>query len=45
VEAFSLGADEYIVKPFSPRDLAARIRSAMRQHAELQVRASAGGAR
>jgi len=35
VEAFSFGADEYIVKPFSPRDLATRIRSAMRQRAAL----------
>jgi PAS domain S-box-containing protein len=42
VEAFSLGVDEYIVKPFSPRDLATRVRSAMRQRAELQ-QLGAGG--
>jgi CheY-like chemotaxis protein len=45
VEAFSLGADEYIVKPFSPRDLASRIRSAMRQRAALQPVAPARAVR
>ena len=30
-EAFLAGADDYIVKPFSPRDLVARIRSAVRR--------------
>ena len=44
VEAFTFGVDEYIVKPFSPRDLATRIRSAMRQRADLHLRASARGA-
>ena len=39
VEAFSLGVDEYIVKPFSPRDLATRVRSAMRQRAALRSQA------
>ncbi|MHB8718221.1 MAG: EAL domain-containing protein [Candidatus Dormibacteria bacterium] len=34
-EAFSLGVDEYIVKPVSPRDLASRVQSAMRQRATL----------
>lgn len=29
VEAFSCGADDYIIKPFSPRDLVGRVRSAM----------------
>lgn len=29
VAAFSSGADDYIIKPFSPRDLAARIHAAM----------------
>jgi PleD family two-component response regulator len=29
VEAFSAGADDYIVKPFAPRDLVGRVRAAM----------------
>lgn len=31
VEAFSLKADDYMVKPFSPRDLVSRVTSAMRR--------------
>ncbi|MBC7630465.1 EAL domain-containing protein [Aeromicrobium sp.] len=30
-EAFSAGADDYIVKPFAPRDLVSRVRSALRR--------------
>jgi predicted signal transduction protein with EAL and GGDEF domain/ActR/RegA family two-component response regulator len=44
VEAFSMGADEYIVKPFSPRDLATRIRAAMRHRQAQRVHATARGA-
>jgi len=33
VEAFSLKADDYMVKPFSPRDLVSRVTSAMRRRA------------
>ncbi len=35
VQAFSAGADDYIVKPFAPRDLVGRVRAAVRrrQHA------------
>lgn len=34
VAAFSAGADDYIVKPFSPRDLASRVQAAMRRRYE-----------
>ena len=33
--AFSLEADDYMVKPFSPRDLVTRVTSAMRRRAAL----------
>ena len=33
VEAFSCGADDYIIKPFTPRDLVGRVRAAMRLRA------------
>ena len=33
VEAFSCGADDYIIKPFTPRDLVGRVRAAMRRRA------------
>jgi EAL domain-containing protein (putative c-di-GMP-specific phosphodiesterase class I)/CheY-like chemotaxis protein len=35
VEAFSLDADDYIVKPFVPRELISRVASAMRRRAAL----------
>jgi DNA-binding response OmpR family regulator len=31
VEAFALDVDDYIVKPFAPRDLVSRVTSAMRR--------------
>lgn len=31
VRGFDLGADDYVVKPFSPRELAARVRSVLRR--------------
>jgi DNA-binding response OmpR family regulator len=34
VQAFSSGADDYIVKPFSPRDLSSRVQSAMRRRSQ-----------
>ncbi|MHB1536605.1 MAG: EAL domain-containing protein [Acidimicrobiales bacterium] len=35
IEAFSAGADDYIIKPFSPRDLVARVRAAMRRRMDV----------
>jgi CheY-like chemotaxis protein/EAL domain-containing protein (putative c-di-GMP-specific phosphodiesterase class I)/HPt (histidine-containing phosphotransfer) domain-containing protein len=32
-QAFTCGADDYIVKPFSPRDIAGRVEAAMRRRA------------
>jgi DNA-binding response OmpR family regulator len=34
VMAFSLDADDYMVKPFSPRDLVSRVTSAIRRRGE-----------
>ena len=34
VEAFALDADDYVVKPFAPRDLVSRVNSAIRRHRE-----------
>ena len=36
VEAFSLGADDYIVKPFSPRELTSRVRAAVKRRRDAQ---------
>jgi diguanylate cyclase (GGDEF)-like protein len=38
VDAFSSGADDYITKPFSPRDLASRVHAAMRRRREAADR-------
>ena len=35
VRAFSVGADDYIVKPVAPRDLVSRVRAAVRRRREL----------
>jgi CheY-like chemotaxis protein len=37
VEAFSSGADDYVVKPFSPRGLVSRVLDAMRRRNESSV--------
>lgn len=33
IEGFDIGADDYVTKPFSPRELAVRIRAVLRRHA------------
>ena len=35
VQAFSFKADDYMVKPFSPRDLVSRVTASMRRRAEM----------
>ncbi|MBI5088776.1 MAG: EAL domain-containing protein, partial [Actinobacteria bacterium] len=34
-EAFLVGADDYIIKPFAPRDLVSRVRAAMKRRREM----------
>ncbi|MGA7986846.1 MAG: EAL domain-containing protein [Candidatus Dormiibacterota bacterium] len=40
VMAFSLKADDYMVKPFSPRDLVSRVNAAMRRRSEMLAHTS-----
>ena len=42
VVGLELGADDYIVKPFSPRELVARVKSVLRRTAASQARAPGG---
>ena len=37
VSGLEMGADDYVVKPFSPRELVARVRSVMRRAAKTQA--------
>ena len=37
VRAFEMGADDYIVKPFSPSELMARIRASFRKRADIHL--------
>jgi DNA-binding response OmpR family regulator len=37
IVGLELGADDYLVKPFNPRELSARIRALLRRQAELQA--------
>jgi two-component system catabolic regulation response regulator CreB len=43
VVGLELGADDYIAKPFSPRELVARVRSVLRRSARAGATASAAG--
>jgi two-component system catabolic regulation response regulator CreB len=40
VVGLELGADDYVVKPFNPRELVARVRAALRRRAEAQALAA-----
>ena len=44
VVLLELGADDYVTKPFSPKELLARVRRAMRRNARLQQNAAASDA-
>ena len=44
VVGLELGADDYMPKPFEPRELLARIRAVLRRHAQSPASANAGGA-
>ncbi len=44
VVGLELGADDYIAKPFSPRELVARVRSVLRRSARAGAPAPAAGA-
>jgi DNA-binding response OmpR family regulator len=39
LEGLELGADDYMIKPFSPRELVARVRAVLRRHAARQEEA------
>ena len=42
VLGLELGADDYVVKPFSPRELAARVRTVLRRSAPAPATAADG---
>ena len=37
ITGLELGADDYVIKPFSPKELEARIRSVLRRTEKLQL--------
>jgi len=44
VRGFELGADDYVVKPFSPRELVARVRAILRRHRAVPTAGGVGKA-
>ncbi len=44
IVGLSVGADDYVTKPFSPRELVARIRAMLRRPRSVSARATPGGA-
>ena len=42
VVGLEIGADDYVTKPYSPRELVARIRAVLRRHGDTVVEPSAG---
>ena len=42
IVGLELGADDYVTKPFSPRELAARVRTVLRRAPEVRVRSRSG---
>lgn len=44
VVGLEIGADDYVPKPFSPRELAARVKAVLRRCSAVDVPAAAGGA-
>jgi DNA-binding response OmpR family regulator len=42
ITGFEVGGDDYVVKPFSPRELALRVRSILRRSGEARASASTG---
>lgn len=43
IVGLEMGADDYVVKPFSPRELVARVKAVLRRLSAEAVKASAGG--
>lgn len=44
IEGFDLGADDYVTKPFSPRELVSRVRAILRRVTPAAVASADGGA-
>src|ERR1700754_3213154 len=44
IVGLEMGADDYLAKPFNPRELLARINAVLRRHAAAKIASSSGGA-